>query len=78
MSDEKFWLGVCTIFAVITLGTVSLVTGCVTKNTEMASNVVNSAVQKGIDPVVAKCAMLVGTTSNISPAETAICLSAKK
>lgn len=27
MSDEKFWLGVCTIFAVITLGTVSLVTG---------------------------------------------------
>jgi hypothetical protein len=74
MSSEKFWLGIWMIVGGVILGIISLVGGCVTKNTEMSNSVVTSAVQKGLDPMVAKCAMLIGQ-NNVSAAETAICLS---
>ena len=81
MSNGIFWLGVWAIIGGTILGIISLVGSCSNKATEMSSSVVTSAVQKGIDPMVAKCAMLIGQTNvsagqqNVSAAETAICLS---
>ena len=73
-NDSKFWLSIWGIIGVVVLGSTALIGGCVYKNSELALSVVNNAVQKGLDPLVAKCAMLVGS-ANISAAETAICLS---
>lgn len=74
MSTEKVWLGFWAIIGGTVLGIISLVGSCSNKATEMSNSVVTSAVQKGVDPMVAKCAMLIGQT-NVSAAETAICLS---
>jgi hypothetical protein len=74
MSSEKFWLGIWMIVGGVILGSISLIGSCANKSTEMSNSVVTTAVQRGIDPMVARCAMLIGQT-NVDAAQTAICLS---
>lgn len=77
-NEHKFWLGFWGILALATIFTTAIIAGCNVKNHENEAMVINNAVQKGLDPIVAKCAMLVGSVNNFSSAETAVCLAVVK
>lgn len=78
MSDNKFWFGFWFLVAAVILGTVGTIGGCVYKTNERNATIVSEAVAKGVDPMIAKCALLVGSTSQVSAAEAAICAAASK
>jgi hypothetical protein len=79
--SEKFWTTFWVLIAIMILGGIGTIGGCVYKSNENSTRVISEAIQKGSDPIIAKCALLLGSsnfsnTNNISSAETAICLSA--
>lgn len=79
MSDfNRFWLAFLAIVAIVILGIVGTIGGCVYKTDERNATIVSDAVSKGVDPMVTKCALLVGSSSNVSAAEAAICAAASK
>jgi hypothetical protein len=74
-NGSKFWLAIWAMIGITILGSIAAIGGCVYKTNELAVTTVDKAVEKGVDPMVAKCAMMLGGTSTISANETAICLS---
>ena len=79
--EEKFWLLVWAMLVILCLGIASQITGCINKNNQDELTVVNNAIQKGIDPIVAKCAMMINAskvTSSDKTNDTMICLNAIK
>lgn len=74
MNSEKFWLIFWAIIIAGVLGTISSVGGCVSKGKEIEASVITNAIQRGIDPITAKCAMMIGGNTPLGSAETAICL----
>ena len=78
VSDNRFWLGFWTIVGIVILGIVGTIGGCVYKTNERNAGIVSDAVGKGVDPMVVKCALLVGSSSQVSAAEAAICAAAAK
>lgn len=78
VSDNRFWLAFWAIIAIVILGITGMIGGCVYKTNERNAGIVSDAVSKGVDPMVAKCALLVGSFADVSAAEAAICAAASK
>lgn len=78
--EEKFWLLFWGILATLFIVITSQITGCVAKKNELETNVVNNAIQKGVDPIVAKCAMMINSQNKVNnnTNDTMICLNAAK
>lgn len=80
MDSNKLWALFWILITVTILGTVATMGGCVYKTNENNTKVVSEAIQKGIDPILAKCAAMLGSNvsanSSLGTAETAICLTA--
>lgn len=78
VSDNQFWLGFWTIISIVILCITGTIGGCVYKTNKRNAGIVSDAVTKGVDPMVVKCALLVGSSSQVSAAEAAICAAATK
>ena len=80
-SQDKFWLLFWVMVVILALGIVSQITGCITKNNQDELTVVNNAIQKGVDPIVTKCAIMINNSkisSDSKSNDTMICLNAVK
>lgn len=80
-SADKFWLLFWAMVVFLALGIASQITGCITKNNQDELTVVNNAIQKGVDPIVAKCAIMINNSkisSDSKSNDTMICLNAVK
>lgn len=79
--EEKFWLLFWAMLVILALGIASQITGCISKNNQDELTVVNNAIQKGVDPIIAKCAMMINTskvTSTNNSNDTMMCINAIK
>lgn len=78
MSDNKFWVLFWTILGLVAFGLIGTIGGCVYKSSERNAQIVAEAIQKGEDPIKAKCATLIGSFSTMTTGEAAICGAASK
>ena len=77
-SSGKYWLGFWGMVGTVICVCVFAITSCIQQTNDKNVQVIKESVAKGADPLAAKCAMLVGGTSNVTPSELAICMSAPK
>lgn len=56
-NESVKWIGIWAMIAVIILGITTTVSSCITQDTQLRAEALKAAVEKGVDPMVAKCAM---------------------
>lgn len=79
-SSDKFWLLLWAVFGAVILGVTGMVSSCVSHTKETTAAVIKDAMKSGVDPIVARCAMILNNTTaaSVGPNETLICLNATK
>lgn len=67
-----------TIVGCVAVGITALIAQSSAQKAGFTSDVIKRSIDKGDDPIAAKCAILLGESINITPQELAICMSVKK
>ena len=73
MRIETFWIIFWILLSTVIITTVAVLGYNVYSSNKNNEHVVSEAIAKGSDPIAAQCAMMIGSVSNMSSGEAAVC-----
>lgn len=73
MSSESYWITFWVLLSTVIITIVAIIGYNVYSSNKINEHVVSEAIAKGSDPIAAQCAMMIGSVSNMSTGEAAVC-----